>query len=85
MGRRIENCSSPEKINYDDSISSDSDKDDNDESQIDFSNGSFKSLATTFKNLRNSIPQPSPLLLLQMQKSQKYREIKIINLFKTQM
>lgn len=69
MGHRVENCTSPEKSIHEDSASSDSD-----ESRSDNRNDvddNLKAWTKTFKKLRNSDPQPSPLLLLQMHKSQK--------------
>lgn len=74
MGHRIENCISPEKSvheNYDASSDSDESRNDNrNDNRNDFDDN-LKTWTRTFKELRNSDPQPSPLLLLQMHKSQK--------------
>lgn len=72
MGQRVENRS-PEKMIYEESDtvgnegSSDSDRDDDKTAE----DRSLDSLMKTFKSIRNSVPQPMPLLLLQMHKAQK--------------
>lgn len=71
MGQRIENCSSPGKSVYEDNDNASSDSDEDRREDRNGTGDGVTSWATTFKNLRNSSPQPSPLLLLQMHKSQK--------------
>ncbi len=75
MGQRIENSSSPDKLKYDENDSSDSDRDESTENHDDVSSDGFKSLSVTFNNLRSSVPQPSPLFLLQLHNSQKWVHI----------
>lgn len=70
MGRKVELSFSPEKTNYDYNESSDSEKDEFFENR-DLSTDGMKSLISTFKNLRTSVPEPMPLLLLQMHNSNK--------------
>lgn len=65
MGRKVELSFSPEKMNYDYNESSDSEKDEYSENR-DIRTDGMKSLISTFKNLRTSVPEPMPLLLLQI-------------------
>ena len=72
MGQRVEN-GSPEKMMYEErdavgnGCSSDSDREDDKTTE----DRDLDSLMKTFKSIRNSEPQPMPLLLLQMHNAQK--------------
>lgn len=73
MGQRVENGASPEKMIFEENDiignegSSDSEHDEgknNDDFDVD-------ALLNTFKNMRHSVPQAMPLLLLQLHNAQK--------------